>query len=158
MAFWGTVALSGPWCSLPRGAITVLLASSSVDKGDEDGFETLPGPGRQRFPLSLPQRVFNSRGKHPKRFSHFAASALKQHLPKNANVGFQLFGPLCLGCRGCFIITGPRELRVHCHPGFRPLPGVHRQKNCSQNGSVTSGDREIIPTQLKRAESRVPNC
>ena len=158
MAFWGAVALGGPWCSLPRGGITVLLASSSVDKGDEDGFETLPRPGRQRFPLSLPQRVFNSRGKHPKRFSHFAASALKQHLPKNANVGFQLFGPLCLGCRGCFIITGLRELRVHCHPGFRPLPGVHRQKNCSQNGSVTSGDREIIPTQLKRAESRVPNC
>lgn len=66
--------------------------------------------------------------KHPKRFSHFAAFSLKQHLPKNANVGFQLFGPLCLGCRGCFITVGLSELRVHCHPGFRPLPGDHRQK------------------------------
>lgn len=158
MAFWGTVTLSGPWCSLPWGTITLLLASSSVDKGDVDNFETLPRPGRQRFPLSLPQHVFNSLGKHPKRFSHFAAFALKQHVPKNANVGFQLFGPLCLGCRGCFIIMGPSELRVHCHPGFRLLLGVHRQKNCSQKGSVFSGDREVIPTHLKRAESRIPNC
>lgn len=39
--------------------------------------------------------------KHPKRFSPFAAFALKQHLPKNANVGW--FGPLC--CE-CFVITG----------------------------------------------------
>lgn len=57
-AFWDTVVLSGPWCSLPRGAITLLLALSSIDKGDVDDFETLPRRGRQRFPLSLPQRVF----------------------------------------------------------------------------------------------------
>jgi len=134
------------------------LASSSADEGDEDESGTVLEPGRQRLPLSLPQRVFNSLGKHPKRLSHFAAFVSKQRVPKHANVGFRLFGPLCLGCCGCFIITGPNELGVHCHPGFRPLPGVRRQKNCSQNGSVGSGDREIVLTHPQRVQSRVPSC